>query len=192
MVIYEAAKQPREIHELADIALDVADHLFPEGEILDSKMSSDMCQLFLRDREQVTGFELYASPLQEDSFERILNLAFEVEEKRRECGGSLPKEITLCLVASNFSDALLERIRSRLFNIRLFQWSWLRSDRCDALWLQHISNSVCDAQIEVSYQASSYRPKRELSTPELIAMARFGIELRNRRAEISWEPVVDA
>ncbi|OGX06630.1 MAG: hypothetical protein A3G87_03340 [Omnitrophica bacterium RIFCSPLOWO2_12_FULL_50_11] len=184
MITYEIAKQSPNFCELADVAIDVAKHLYPEGKLLDSKNGSDFCQIILTDRETLTGFELFAQPVEEDEFERVLRVGAELEAKRKEQVDPSLTEISLCLVAHNFSDAFLERARSGFFHVRLFQWSWLSSHRSEALLLEEVRSTMCDAQADISSWACIDGSKPELSTQELIAMARFGIELRDRRAQL--------
>jgi len=189
MIIYESVNRPRALEELRPLVPDVASHLFPAGEILYSEPARYSDRLILKNGERLTAIELYPHDLAEEAFETILRTCVELEAKRREKKDATLKEVGLCVLASAFSQELIDRVRpGGLLQIRLFAWSLIRAEGNEALLIREVGSTfehVSSAPVEALNATLPHNtPRQTLSTPELAALDRFGAELNERRAQL--------
>ncbi len=192
MIIYQSAKLGTEQDKLNRLVVELAKYLIPHARILDSEASNESVKLLLREVSALTAFNLYNKELREQAFENVLKTASELESKRREQDQPLLKEIGFYLLARGFSSDFLRRAPFELAGIRLFEWNFIRSEANDAVFIREVSKTAPSEKIsnELSQAApfeylpkSRHFPHQELSTSELVAFARLGMELRSHRAQ---------
>ena len=185
MVIYRPAEQRPAQTELDRITTELAKCLLPAGKLLESRVEAGHVHFLIRSVSVLTSFELYARDLKPGAFEGILRTATELESKRKQQNDPDLNEINIYLFAHHFSDDFLEQLPSVLVEIRLFEWSSLHSKSGDAVLIREQKSRSVPSRVPSDGLAEERIIQRELNTPELIAFARFGMELRDRCLKVS-------
>ncbi len=194
MIIYQSTKFNIEPDKLSRLAVELAQYLIPHARLLDSKITKESVNLVLQEIEVLTAFNLRNGELGEEAFEDILKLASELESKRKKQGEASLKEINIYLLANRFLSGFLRRIPSNLAEIRLFEWSLIHSEANEAVFIREvlkgahikkISKELPQSPLVEHLPESQHFLHQELSTPELIAFARFGVELRGHRFKMT-------
>lgn len=171
MIIYQPATCTAEHGHLNLLAQELARYLFPHGKIFSCKVDTQSVHLLLQTPSALNAFEFYARRIGEEVFESLLTVASGLESKQKNANNPLIRGICLCILARGFSQDFSLRIPFGFANPRLYEWHPIRSESSDAILIR-----------ELKPEPVSKRPPShtELSTPELVALARLGMELRER------------
>lgn len=191
MIIYRSADLRPGQSDLNHFAMEVAGHLVPQAKILSSSNDPDSSHLLLRSASTLFAFEFYLPELGEEAFETVLRTAAELESKRKVANDPLLREIGIYLLARGFSKDFLMRVPFGLVEIRLFRWCLIRSETDEAILIHEFGKKAGQERTQIeapSVERTACPPQhqgrqKELSTPELIAFARLGMELRTRRSQ---------
>jgi hypothetical protein len=195
MLIYQPSVFCFDEIELNQATSFLAQKLFPSGKLLSTPSGSNPSSQLLRAGSLLVEFQLYTCDLGDEAFETILKTATHLETKRREQHDPSLLDISVCLAAFSFSRDLLARFPSGLIRVSMFQWEFIRSGKEEAILLREIKNNfVYEKEVvhhdtpTLKYPIEEKEPSTsvpinspELSTPELVAFARLGMELRNRK-----------
>ena len=190
MIVYQPASVYLDQHHLKPFATQAAKHLFPKGKVLDSSINAAGAHLLVQTEKELIAMEFYPKELRENAFEEILKTAASLEVERKGRANRSFQETMICLFAHGFSQNLLIRIPTDVPTIRLFEWRLLRSEKDKAVVIRELKNgarpekSSSEKNGALQIESPSRRSPEDLSTPELIAFARFGIELRERRFQV--------
>ena len=174
--------------DLNRFAIDAATNLIPQAQLLSSKMAADSAHLLLRAASTLIAFDFYNRGLGEEAFEMVLRTAAELESKRKEQNDSLLKEIGIYVLAKDFSKDFLLRMSAGVTSVYLFEWSLIRSETQEAILIHQReegagykgTRGLIDPFKPLQLFPQHSPPAQQLTTSELIAFARFGLELRDR------------
>lgn len=170
--------------------------LFPSAKILSTPNGTEpVCQL-IQTGPLLIEFQFYAKELGEEAFETLLKTAAALEVKRKEQQNPSLLDIGVCVLAQGFSREFLARLPASLVRVDIFAWEFIRSEEDKAVLIRPIRSGIIPERGSVMFseEVSSFSTKpltrqqtskSELSTPELVAFARLGMELRNRKAQSS-------
>ena len=184
MIVYQSIDFRTDQSELNRLAIELARHLLPCARLLSSHMEDEAIRLLLEETSKLTLFHLYYNELSEEAFEVILKTVAELESKYR----TPPKKIQVYLLAKNFQRNILPRLPFKYSEICLFEWAFIRSEADAAILIREITKDITrDKMLNNVFQSEhlNYSLERrllgqELDTSELVALARFGMELRGR------------
>lgn len=186
MVIYQPADLQPAQTDLYRIADEARKHLLPAAKLLDSRVEARHVRFLIRSPSLLTSFELYSGNLDLAAFQDVLKVASELESRRKQWNDPNVSEINLYLLAHHVTEDFVQRLSLALIGIRLFEWSLLHSKDGDALLISERKYQALQNGPETDFSGKKPEVKqRELSTRELIAFARFGMELRDRRLRLS-------
>lgn len=161
-----------------------------------SNGTEPVCQL-IQTGPVLVEFQFYAKELGEEAFETLLKSAAALEVKRKEQQNPSLLDIGICVLAQGFSREFLARIPASLVRVDIFAWEFIRSEEDKAILIRPmrsgiipergsiVSSDRTPTEIPVPSKPKSQIANVELSTPELVAFARLGMELRNRKAQSS-------
>jgi len=186
MMVYQSVDFRTEQGDLNRLAIELARHLIPRARPLSSQMGNEAVHLLLQTPSKLTAFDLYNRELGEEAFEIVLRITAELESKRREQNNPLLKGIQVYLLAKHFPKDILRRIPLGFAEIRLFEWSFIRSEANDAILVREVTKDINqDKALNHVYQSEpleclsqQHFLRQELNTPELVAFVRLGMELR--------------
>jgi hypothetical protein len=204
MIIYESVTSTPSLSELQEMAIPLVQQLYPSAHVLSSDSEVDSFHIVLKDKNVLTGVELYRQKLTSDMFEMLLRSACKLESKRKAQNDARLQDIALCLLAPEFASELVARVPSSMVRLRFYRWSLIRSQASQALLINEVLGGhkemtpatnanpwpIGDVEIrDVPPLPSSPPPppepvKSNLSEPEALAFAEFGRELRRKRTQI--------
>ena len=192
MIVYQPASVYLDQHHLKPFTNQVSKHLFPKGKVLSSSIDVLGGHVLVQSGKELIALELYPKELRKEAFETILQVAAMLEAKRKEYTDGSISEIGVCLLAHGFSEELLLRIPFGVPKIRLFEWRLIRSEKDKGILLRELKNGFRpektltekNAMLKIESSQEKNLSSENFSTPELIAFARFGMELRERRTSI--------
>ena len=174
MLIYERTEPCLKTTDFGRIAVELVKFLIPKGEILTSNINGSEAHFILNSDALSFAFGLYGRAL---GAEEGMDLAKSPEQK-------------VYVMAHGFNSDFFHSIGD-LRRFRFFEWDLLRSKSGEAILIhefrsaqdenQRVSGSQ-KAATDVSFK-SKFEP--EMSTAELVAFARLGIELRGRSLKAS-------
>ncbi len=197
MLVYQPSTSCPDQNQLRQMVSFLVQKLYPTAKTLSAPSGAEpVCQL-LRTGPLLVEFQFYVQELQEGAFENLLKAAALLEVKRKEQQDISLIDIGICLLAQNFSREFLARLPSSFVRVDLFAWELIRSEEDKSILIRPVRSGIIPER-SVPAQAgksgeellqdkkvipipSSNVP--EISTPELIAFARLGMELRNRKAQ---------
>ena len=196
MLVYQPATGSLHSDQLRPIIPILTRKLFPAGKILSSSAGTEpLCQL-LRSGPLLVELELYAKEIGNEAFEMLLKAATALEIKRKEQHDPSLVDISICILAKGFSKDFLARIPFSLVRVNVYEWALIQGDREEAVLIrkmkgvQEIGKDISMTQPVPPVPAVPQEKKslitqnvrvRELTTPELVAFAKLGMELRNRK-----------
>ena len=175
MLIYERIESCLKAADFSRIAIELAKYLIPKGEILSSKLNGSEAHFVLDSDALSFAFGLYSRALgaQEGN-----DLAKFTEQK-------------IYVIAHGYNSDFFHSLGD-LRRFRFFEWDLLRSKSGEAILIHEFRSAreedhhMADPQTTAAVGVSC-KPKfePEMSTAELIAFARLGIELRERSLKAS-------
>lgn len=189
MNIYEPLAVSRDQCDLKSIASRLAEFFLPGAVPISPPIYHHSARLMLRQKSVLVEFCLHADELGDDQYGSLLEEMARLEARRKEEHDPTLQEIAICIGAFGFSQNFLTRIPHDLIRVMLFEWSFLRSDKEEALLvrqvrrgnaLEHGDGGGNLERLKHSLFAHTKAPQ-DLSTPELVAFSRFGMELRSRK-----------
>ncbi|OGW82323.1 MAG: hypothetical protein A3G33_11505 [Omnitrophica bacterium RIFCSPLOWO2_12_FULL_44_17] len=200
MKIYEPVYDELSRESLVNILPAIIQKMFPAARFLSHpKGERAICQFILVEHTLVE-IQIHSQELEEESFEWFLNSAARLEGKRKELNDANIQDIALCVFANGFSSHLLSRMSFGLIRVSLHEFSFIRSEGENAVFIRRVKE---EREANAGFSAALYpRPinsktesgirESDLSTPELIAFARLGMELRKRRAILNESKIEKA
>lgn len=200
MIIYQPAVFQAHPDKFNRLAIELAEALvFPKWKLLSSHSDADSVHLLLQTSSALLAFEVYSKKVGEEIFEGVLRLGAFLEAKRKEQNIPALKDISIYILAEDFSREFLDRIPSSLIGICLFKWHLLRADMQEAVMVHEMKRGIGQNKgavnsIEENLAGDDLQIQpfhQELSTREFIALSRLGMELRSQRSPLKGRLIGD-
>lgn len=162
----------------------------------------DPVRQLIRSGPVLIEVQLYPKHLGDEMFEAVLKTATALEIKRKEQHDPSLIDIGLCILAKSFSRDFLARIPSSLTRIQIYEWQPIQSHQDEAVFIHEVKGALesstgkptveaSQAQTDVlrnhQFPQTHLNDHQELSTPELIAFAKLGMELRSQKNPLRSE-----
>lgn len=189
MIVYRAQTKQPDGSGLGRVANHLVKDLFPTPETVRSELVAGTHRSIIKNAKTLAGIELFAATLEEDAYEGILRFAADLESERKRLGseGRLD-EIAIYIFAGGYTPNFVARVQKG-FHAHLFIWQSIHAGSEEALLIKDIYRPKVAAASEPPQHRehrvrSKEEPLSDLSTPELVALTRFGMQLREKRAEM--------
>lgn len=190
MKIFEPVSCHRESFKPGEVVPAFLGRVYPGHRLIGMVQEGEpICQLF-QSGNRLMEFQCYFRGVTEDFFERLLHSAAKLEAKRKELHNDTMQEIGICILASGYEPSLLTRISYGIVHLRLFEYVFMKSDGEEGMMVREVKknlarNAVVENFIpqapESGISETKHSDEFDLSTPELIAFTRLGMEIRHRR-----------
>ena len=193
MIVYRRTTIPSNQKDLLHFSAEVAKHLIGDVEPFFSKYSNDTALLFLCSGSTFNAILFCTGALKEDAWEVIAETISLLKLNARNHPSSEEARFMVNVVAPSFSKALVEKASFQGSEVHWIQWCSIRSKTNDALLVYPVENDkipdpIENAEMDLTLAAPSFKGAESvppLSTQEFIALARFGLDLRNSFKESS-------
>lgn len=187
--IYQPAVLHLDQSQIKHLGQAIVRAIIPVGSIESIHIEPEHASYAVRTEVLMNRIEFFTGILRPEILNLIRTVLFETDGEHQKRDSNLAKELNVFVVANRFSkDFFMRESFSFPRPVRLFEWSFMKSGTSEAIFLrEHKKNlglemaqlpNVSAANSDI--RSNEFRVPEELSTAELIAFARLGIELRNR------------
>ena len=138
VMIYHSAVFQANQDRLKHFAIELAEQLIPKGKILTSQANDDSIHFVVQTGSILAGFEFHVKELSASALQGILKVLADLELTRKNGGHLQLKEIKFYILAPSFSQDFLNQIPTSWQGIRLVEWSFIRSDSSEGMFIREI------------------------------------------------------